>query len=259
MKIVHVTEAFEGGVIEFFRSLTNATPDIEYTIIYGRHQFYEPVKSLFPPSVKFIAWPSIEREIKPASDFKSLKELLAILKTEKPYDIIHLHSSKASIVGRLAAFLMGQRKVIYTPHGAAFLRKDVSATSRAFYIAVERIAALFPSRLVGVSESEAKAYSKIGVKSDFVNNGKLFPEREQQKQPFKQVLNIVTTGRITQQKNGAWFNEIAKAFEGDSRVQFIWIGDGTERHLITSKNIKITGWISRAEVDTFLLTANLYL
>ena len=45
MKIVHVTEAFEGGVIEFLRSLTNATPDIEYTIIYGRHHFYEAVKN----------------------------------------------------------------------------------------------------------------------------------------------------------------------------------------------------------------------
>lgn len=259
MKIVHVTEAFEGGVIEFLRSLTNATPDIEYTIIYGRHHFYDPVKAHFPSSVKFIPWPSVSREIKPKNDMKSLKELIAILKSEKPYDIIHLHSSKAGILGRAAAMLVGHKKVIYAPHGAAFLRKDVSALSRFAYINIERAGALMPSRLVGVSESEAQAYKKIGVKSAHINNGKSFPEREEDKKLFDGILKVVTTGRITQQKNAGWFNEIAKAFEGDDRVQFTWIGEGSERHLLTAKNISITGWVSRAEVDKILLQSDLYL
>lgn len=259
MKIVHVTEAFEGGVIEFLRSLTNATPDIDYTIIYGRHHFYDPVKSHFPPSVKFIPWPSAGREIKPRTDMKSLKELIAILKAEKPYDIIHLHSSKAGILGRAAALLVGHRKVIYAPHGAAFLRKDVSALSRFAYINIERAGALFPSRLVGVSESEAQAYKKIGVKSAYVNNGKSFPEREEEKKHYDGILHVVTTGRITQQKNAGLFNEIAKAFEGDNKICFTWIGEGSERNLLTAKNIKITGWVSRAEVDKILLQSDLYL
>ena len=259
MKIVHVTEAFEGGVIEFLRSLTNATPDIEYTIIYGRHHFYEAVKNHFPASVKFIAWPSVGREIKPFTDLKSLQELIGILKAEKPYDIIHLHSSKAGILGRVAAFLIGQKKVIYAPHGAAFLRKDVSAMSRTFYISIEKGGAIFGGRVIGVSESEANAYKKIGIKSGFVNNGKSFAEREEEKQPFNGVLNIVTTGRITQQKNAGWFNKIAKAFEDDERINFTWIGEGSEKHLLTAKNIYVTGWVSRDEVDKILLQSHLYL
>ena len=259
MKIVHVTEAFEGGVIEFLRSLTTATPDIEYTIIYGRHHLYPPVKNNFPPSVKFIAWPSVLREIKPASDLKSLKELIALLKQEKPYDIIHLHSSKAAILGRLAALLVGHRKVIYAPHGAAFLRRDVSAVSRFLYTNIERLGGLMPSRLVGVSKSEATIYRKIGMRTSYINNGKAFPERQQEKQPFSGVINIVTTGRVTQQKNAGWFNEIALAFENDSRVKFTWIGQGSEEHLLTAKNIHITGWVTRAQVDEYLLQSNLYL
>ena len=51
MRIVHATEAFEGGVIEFLRCLTNSTPDIEHTIIYGRHHFFEKAKPSFPSSV----------------------------------------------------------------------------------------------------------------------------------------------------------------------------------------------------------------
>ena len=88
MRIVHVTEAFEGGVIEFLRCLTNSTPDIEHTIVYGRHRFYEKAKPSFPASVKFIAWNDIETNISPLKDAKALNNLIKILKKEKPFDIL---------------------------------------------------------------------------------------------------------------------------------------------------------------------------
>ena len=41
------------------------------------------------------------------------------------------------------------------------------------------------------------------------------------------------------------FNEIAKNFPN---LQFTWIGDGELRNELTSKNIKITGWLERKDV-----------
>ena len=258
MRIVHVTEAFEGGVIEFLRCLTNATPEIEHTIIYGRHHFFEKATPTFSASVKFIAWNDIETNISPVKDIKALNNLIKILKKENPFDVLHLHSAKANILGRIAAKRIRQKKIIYTPHGATFLRKDVSAFTRNFFALIEKSISIFPAKIVGVSKSEADAYRKIRMKADYVNNGKYFPQHPP-KNIDDTVLNIVTTGRAMQQKNPALFNEIASEFVNNPTVNFIWIGDGNQRNLLTSANIKITGWISHTEVEKYLSEANLYI
>jgi glycosyltransferase involved in cell wall biosynthesis len=258
MRIVHVTEAFEGGVIEFLRCLTNATPDIEHTIIYGRHRFYEKARPSFPPSVKFIAWNDIETNISPVKDIKALNNLIRILKKEKPFDVLHLHSAKANILGRICAKRISQKKVIYAPHGATFLRQDVSALTRNIFATIEKAVSIFPAKIVGVSKSEAEAYHKIGMKADYVNNGKYFPQHPP-KNTDDSSLNIVTTGRAMQQKNPALFNEIASAFVNNSNVTFTWIGDGNQRNLLSSPNITITGWVPHTEVEKYLSEANLYI
>ena len=258
MRIVHATEAFEGGVIEFLRCLTNSTPDIEHTIIYGRHRFFEKAKPSFPSSVKFIAWHDIETNISPLKDIKALNNLIKILKKEKPFDVLHLHSAKANILGRIAAKITAQKKVIYAPHGATFLRQDVSAFTRNMFAMIEKTVSIFPAKIVGVSKSEADAYHKIGMKADYVNNGKYFPQHPN-KNIDDSILNIVTTGRAAQQKNPFVFNQIASAFINNPNVKFTWIGDGNQRNLLTSPNITITGWVPHTEVEKYLSEANLYI
>jgi glycosyltransferase involved in cell wall biosynthesis len=258
MKIIHVTEAFEGGVIEFLRCLAKSTPDIEHTIIYGRHHFFEKAHKSFPDTVKFIAWPEISTKISPRSDIKALQHLIKILKKEQAIDVIHLHSAKAGILGRIAARRIGHKKVIYAPHGATFLRKDVSAFARTAFATIERAVSIFPAQVVGVSKSEADAYRRIGIKANHVNNGKFFPEPPA-KTYNEDVFTVITTGRAMAQKNPALFNKIASAFTLDSQVKFIWIGDGNESHFLTSPNIQITGWVDRSEVERLLQTADMYI
>ncbi len=258
MKIVHVTEAFEGGVIEFLRCLTNETPEIEHTIIYGRHYLFEKAKPTFPSSVKFIAWHNIETHISPVKDIKALNNLIKILKKEKPFDVLHLHSAKANILGRIAAKKIRQKKIIYTPHGATFLRKDVSAFTRNFFALIEKSINIFPAKIVGVSKSEADAYHKIDMEADYVNNGIYFSQYSK-KNTDDSILNIVNIGRVTQQKNPFVFNQIASAFVNNSNVKFTWIGDGDQRNLLSSPNITITGWVPHTEVEKYLSEANLYI
>jgi hypothetical protein len=258
MRVVHATEAFEGGVIEFLRCLINSTPDIEHTIIYGRHRFFETAKPTFPASVKFIAWNDIETNISPLKDIKALNNLIRILRKENTFDVLHLHSAKANILGRIAAKIIRHKKVIYTPHGATFLRQDVSGFTRNIFAMIEKSVSIFPAKIVGVSKSEADAYHKIGMKADYVNNGKYFRQYPQ-KNTDDNVLNIATTGRAAQQKNPTAFNKIASAFVDNSNVKFIWIGDGNQRNLLTSPNITITGWVLHTEVEKYLSEAHLYI
>jgi glycosyltransferase involved in cell wall biosynthesis len=258
MKIVHVTEAFEGGVIEFLRCLTNSTHDIEHVIVYGRHQFFEKAYRSFPPNVGFVAWPEVNTKISPLKDVKALQHLIRILKNQKPVDVIHLHSAKAGILGRIAARRIGHKKVIYAPHGATFLRKDVSAFARRAFATIEKAASVFPAKVIGVSKSEADAYRRIGIRANHVNNGKFFPESPD-KIYNKDIFTVVTTGRAMRQKNPALFNVVASAFTDNPKIQFIWIGDGNEREFLTSPNIKVTGWLERTEVEGLLQIADMYI
>ena len=258
MKVVHITEAFESGVVEFLRSLTVCTPEIEHTIIYGRHHIYNEVYHSFPKNVKFIPWSGINTKISLLKDIKALENLVNTLKKEKPIDVIHLHSAKAGILGRIAAGRIGHKKVIYAPHGATFLRKDVSAFARAAFLAIEKAVSVFPAKVVGVSKSEAAAYRRVGIKANHINNGVFFSPHTH-KEFNEDSFVIVTTGRAMHQKNPALFNKIASAFTDNHKIRFIWIGDGSERNLLTSSNIKITGWVEHDEVEKLLQHADLYI
>jgi len=130
--------------------------------------------------------------------------------------------------------------------------------TRNIFAMIEKAVSILPAKIVGVSKSEADAYHKIGMKADYVNNGKYFLQHPP-KNIDDTVLNIVTTGRAMQQKNPALFNEIASAFVNNPTVNFIWIGDGNQRNLLSSPNIKITGWVSHTEVENYLSEANLYI
>jgi glycosyltransferase involved in cell wall biosynthesis len=259
MKVVHVTEAFEGGVIEFLRCLTTATPEIDYTIVYGRPQYFEKAKGTFPNNVSFIPWTFASREISPVKDAKATWELHQILRRLKPYHILHLHSSKAGILGRVAGLFLGKQRVIYAPHAAAFLRKDVSSLTRRLYITMEQMGAILPGKVVGVSKSEAEAYQKIGIKASFVNNGKYYPSKGEKPVKENDEFRIVSTGRILIQKNPVLFNQIAERFKSNYKVKFVWVGEGPDRDKLTSPNIEITGWVDKSRVEYELIHADLYL
>src|SRR5262249_32973589 len=95
--------------------------------------------------------PELVREISPLKDLKALRALRRILRTERP-DVVHAHSSKAGVLGRVAARLEGVPRVYYSPHGYGFLQQDRSALSRGLYRLAEwsvswigEIAAVSPS------------------------------------------------------------------------------------------------------------------
>ena len=61
----------------------------------------------------------IERKISPISNMRSILKLYALMKKEK-YDIVHVHTPVAAILGRVAAKLVGIKHIVYTAHGFYF-------------------------------------------------------------------------------------------------------------------------------------------
>lgn len=261
MKILHIAECFSGGVYDFIKDFIDETSEYQHTILFGkRENIKENFKNGFKENVDFILWKNAKREISLKNDFLALKELLNLLKKEK-FDIIHLHSSKAGFLGRVAARICNQQnKVIYTTHGISFLRKDISNKKLQLYILLEKIGNLCGGKTIACSRSEAEFIQSKGIGCGYINNGIKIktPEMKKEKKEGKE-LKIVTVGRIAIQKNPDLFNKIAENFIDNKNMKFIWIGDGELKEQLKSKNIEVTGWLNQEEVQKELMEADIYL
>lgn len=263
-KILHLVEAFGGGVFTFLVELSNSMCD-EYDVVIAyakRKQTPENFEEYFDKRIKFIEVQNFTRSIG-IKDIKACKEVRKIIKQENP-DIVHMHSSKAGIIGRLVISAKN-RKLFYTPHGYSFLKQDDSKLKRFVYKSIEKATAMWrrKCKIVACSEGEYKESLKISKNCTYVNNGVNIKQIDKMitSEPKQEVntkdLTICTVGRIGFQKNPELFNQIAESFPN---VHFAWIGDGELKDRLTSKNIELTGWAARDvvlnkvnEADIFIL------
>ena len=111
--------------------------------------------------VKVIALPSMVRSIRPVKDFKALITLVRLIFKEKP-NIVHTHSSKGGILGRLAAKITRVPHIIHTPHGHVFYGHFGPFASKVF-LWVEKIFTRFTDRLVALTDGEKDDYINLSV------------------------------------------------------------------------------------------------
>jgi len=263
MKIVHVAESFATGILDVISNIANGMPESQHVIIHGRRE--ETPQSFaqrFPKGTLFYPWPHAARELSAARDLQALFALVGLLKGMRDADAIHLHSSKAGFLGRLACRLLDmQDKTLYSPHGAAFLRQDVSPAKVRLYRFLEKTAARFGGRVIASSASEAAAFIAVGIPAAHIDNGISCAGSSPAAARHEGTV-IATAARITPQKNPLLFNEIAQAFAADPAVRFVWLGDGELRHQLSSPNIQVSGLLPLdelrwrlADIDIYLLTS----
>ena len=252
-KILHIVEAFGGGVFTYLVALANATcEEFDVTIAYAlRPQTPPGFERLLDERVHLIALKEAGREINLWKDFKSAREIRSIFKQVNP-DTVHLHSSKAGLLGRLVINCR-RNHVLYTPHGFAFLKQDDSKLTRTVYKWMEKAAALKGGNIVCVSKGEYEAtYVNNGIDTDALDHLELRQvTSENRKEPV-----IGTLGRICYQKAPGTFQEVAEAFP---ELSFMWIGEGEMRNLLTGRNIEITGWQEPEEARKYLNQLQIFL
>ena len=94
---------------------------------------------------------SLRRAIHPGRDWQAYLEIKRILREFKP-DVVHTHSAKAGILGRLAAWSLNVPAIVHTIHGAPFGPYE-SWLRRRFYQACERYAAGRCHHLISVADA----------------------------------------------------------------------------------------------------------
>lgn len=259
-KVVHITETFVTGVYSYIRDLSEKLElekDIHNIVIYSDERKGRLLEE-FPPATELVELGMV-REINFTRDKKSFFALKKLLTDIKP-DVIHVHSSKAGFLGRLAVVFMKKKpKVFYTAHGFSFLRTDIPSIKRKFYFGLEKfVAKLSNSTIVACGDTELEYASKLN-KSVLVRNGVNIKKvlRYYQEQSALNSLTIGIIGRISFPRNPSLFNRIAQEFND---IKFLWIGGGELESEITAPNIEVTGWFNnKADGYSHLNDVDIYL
>ena len=270
--ILHVTEALGTGVVHSISQLARiqAKNGFDVVLVHSCRPETPPpdqLDRLFPPPIRRIHH-SMVTPVSPLKDARDAMALARLFRQLRP-DIIHLHSSKAGVLGRVAAFLSGHGvRTFYSPRGFAFLREDVSPLGRWLYLSFERIAAFLRGTLVACSGTEAQlARDRVGhPRVALVENSAEFEHIKEARGGDAPRMRVVTSGRICYQKAPWRFRDLANGLRG-LPADFVWIGSGELEHFLSapddhSVSLISTGWLSRADVlmelsqsDIFVMTS----
>lgn len=148
MKILHIGQLIGGLDVYIRNTIIYAQGDYEYILIHSDRDDNKPVKKNGMQVKEYSI--SLYRKLNLWNDIKAIIQAVKIIKKERP-DLIHCHSAKGGVVGRIAGFLT-HTKTFYTPHAFSFLSTQ-SELKRKIYLLIERFTKL-NSWLLACSESE---------------------------------------------------------------------------------------------------------
>ncbi len=105
--------------------------------------------------------PNLVREVAPQKDLLAIWRLWRRMQRGR-YDVVHTHSSKAGIVGRIAARLAGVPVVVHTIHGWGFNGEQPTHVSR-FYVWLEKLCARHCGALIVVGSAYRDEGLALGI------------------------------------------------------------------------------------------------
>ena len=138
-------------------------PGVEVRLISGPttgpEGSLEPEVSKIPRLLEIV--PGLVRPVHPLKDWLALRHLEKILREQKP-DIVHTHSGKAGILGRLAAKRAGVPVIIHTVHGPSFGNFQ-NAAANFIFRAAEKYAAPSTTHFIVVADAMTEQYLAAGI------------------------------------------------------------------------------------------------
>jgi len=275
LRVAHIITQLELG---------GAQQNTLYTVGHLNSDLYEPILICGPGGIlddeaKKGAWPThfvrwLVRPVRPWKDVLALIAIYRLLREMKPH-IAHTHSSKAGILGRIAAYVAGVPVIIHTFHGFGFTPEQPDWL-RAFYVWIEKCCAFLSTHLIFVSKDNEEEAASLGIgkgkPASLIRSGIVIQEPPILS-PLREELNIptdawvvVTVGNFKPQKNPMDVVKTAKAvLEKEPQVHFLLVGDGEQRAAVEhyvqiegiASQIHFLGW--RQDIYTVLAGANCFL
>ena len=249
-KVLHVIARMNvGGTARYVSELVANIPDSK--LATGFVQGSEVEDSLVS-KLPVIRINHLGRKISPVNDYKAWRELRKVVREFKP-EIIHTHTFKAGLIGRL---VRGPHRHIHTFHGHLFEDNSFSALEKKIIILVEKWLAPRTDVLVSVGLNVGKELREagIGVGQKWVS---VAPGVEaltlSDKSEARKSIGVNETGilvgwmaRMTSVKNPKLLLEVASRLPD---VNFVMAGGGDLLETIklnAPRNVKVIGWADAA-------------
>ncbi|HEY8582463.1 MAG TPA: glycosyltransferase family 4 protein [Capillimicrobium sp.] len=249
LRILHVSEAFGGGLLGVVAELARRLADDGHTVAvaHGRRpETPADVPAALGPGIEVFALGWDRRT--PAEQLRAARALRRLVRSWEP-DVVHLHSSFAGVVGAVA--LPSGVPTVYSPHGYSFSRSSDGGARRRAYLTAERFVARRIDMLGGVSDSEADQARRIvgAPRVCVVCNG--IPELDPGQLPAPVADRdrlIVGMGRADAQRQPDAAGRILARVRDVAEVR--WIGGGTPTdegiRVLESHGVPVTGWLEPA-------------
>lgn len=239
-----VTQSELGGAQRYVLLLATHLKRQGYDLVVGCGEGGELIDALNAASIETYILPSMVRDIRPTTDLRALSDLVKFIRDHK-FDVVHCNSTKAGMIGRLAARLARAPIVLYTVHGCV-LNEPMSRPLFLIYWAIERVMATMTSRIIAVSEYDRETLlryriapaSRIATIPNGIPPG-LPPEnqrdvyrhrmREQLGIP-EEALVVGTIANFYRTKAlDVLLHAMARAADEHQNLQLVLVGDGQER------------------------------
>jgi glycosyltransferase involved in cell wall biosynthesis len=219
--------------------------------------------------VQIVPW--LRHRIAPMSDLNALFRLRRYFASQN-IDLVHTHSSKAGIVGRLAAHLAGVPVIFHTVHGWSF-NDTQPAIQRRTYTVLERLTARVTDRLIVVSARNREKGLALGIgrpeQYEVIHSGidiEHFRRPQTDREQVRRTLGFGPDHRVVgtiaclkpQKAPLDFVRAAAAAHARDGSLRFFVAGDGELRGEMESlvdrlglrSVVRLLGW-RRDVVDLF--------
>ncbi|MEZ8382355.1 glycosyltransferase family 4 protein [Vibrio splendidus] len=205
MKVLYViTKSSEiGGAQVHVRDLSLSLKKLGHEVIVVSGEQEGLLDILKSEGVVTFVVPCLDRNINLYRDFMSIISLIKIIRTHNP-DLVGLHSSKAGILGRVAAKFC-RKPVVFTAHGWAFA-DGISERKKQIYIFLERYFSRFANKIITVSEQDkllAKSYRvSCDNKQVVIHNGVSdYADCKPVDTLPRNTINLIMVARLSDQKD----------------------------------------------------------
>lgn len=204
MKILMViTKADEIGgaqthVLDLSRELLQKGHEV--TILVGENGAFVDRLNYF--NIPVIIERTLVREINLLKDFRFIFKLRRLIKLAVP-DLVHLHSSKAGLLGRFSSLRTGI-PVVFTAHGWSFA-EGIPKKNRVIYSFLERHTSKLLNRIITVSQHDKDLALSFRIcaasKIDVIHNGTPESTLPVLNEPNNSLLKIIMVARFSKQKD----------------------------------------------------------
>jgi glycosyltransferase involved in cell wall biosynthesis len=260
--LVLITLAEVGGAQTYVATLLPALAE-RFDVAVAAHGSGPVRTAAEEAGVRFIALRHVRRPVNPWRDLAGFLELTRLLRRERP-DIVHANSSKAGVLGRLAAAAAGVPIRIFTVHGWAFAARG-GLQSRAYGWA-DRLVRPLTTVTICVSEHDRvtglRAHTCSAERTVVIRNA-VAPETGPHARQDRPRPLLISVGRLKAPKDFITLVRALALLPAGSCDALI-VGDGPDRPELEAElrqlgiedRVRLAG--KRDDVRTLLAEADLF-